>query len=731
MTTQITLNPDDLLQCFVCYDHLDVPVLCPFCSKLACDGCLRRWLFREGTCPHCRMALEVEQLVRARFVEELQQVERLEPQTDSNYLECFLQKFVKSFLLSFVLPCIAYPRHSNLPPTRRNRLKKPARHILLTPSPTFVADAARRCVVIVGSWDFIEFDHASSFESLQSAYLARVNHLKFNHIVNAHKVLDTFYDALAQLKTSKVQLSKAKAKAHEDIQKAFQRISDDINRQETIKNNALDAQLRPLRDAAINLRRSIVSTESSLKQDSPAVLLKKYDDMVENLENAQRLNPEDFDADLGEHKFDMTQLVPAPQERWVYVRNFSVLKESRQEFCSSEMSMYGLRWRLRVCCSGDKQIGNEYLSVFIELIEGGEEKAEYHYEIELVHPTGYPRVTVIHNGLSVVRKGHTSVVHEYTNEFGGQTTSWRHDEFCTLDVLKNEGFIDTQNDSLSLVYSVRPANYLQMVKLQNRYIRRLEDEVRQLRWTAKQQNSIQTSRNDCLLPLVETSSSMEPLGMDVDTVTDTATGCVRKGTPEDEVVLKLSRLFDDHEVENGKQQGDDRVATCVDEASESREANGDELQKADTFSSDRKGKEKAVDFYEMTESIEGHKGVIESKESNYLFNRLLNRTIGTFTSQNTNSPMKPAQDGAPIKRSSLELDKSSATSVVLPLQKRPRVQPATPTVDDTASSALLRDVVQVPWYLTGDEYLINAMDGEEFKDLLQKQSRVFAKKCVD
>lgn len=35
-------------------------------------------------------------------------------------------------------------------------------------------------------------------------------------------------------------------------------------------------------------------------------------------------------------------------------------------------------------CSGDKQIGSEYLSVFIELIEGGEEKAEYHYEIELV-----------------------------------------------------------------------------------------------------------------------------------------------------------------------------------------------------------------------------------------------------------------------------------------------------------------------------------------------------------
>lgn len=73
------------------------------------------------------------------------------------------------------------------------------------------------------------------------------------------------------------------------------------------------------------------------------------------------------------------------------------------------------------------------------------------------------------------------------------------------------------------------------------------------------------------------------------------------------------------------------------------------------------------------------------------------------------------------------MDKSSATSVVLPLQKRLRVQSATPIVDDTASSSLLRDVVKVPWYLTGDEYVINAMDDEEIEDLLLLQNRVFAK----
>lgn len=99
--------------------------------------------------------------------------------------------------------------------------------------------------------------------------------------------------------------------------------------------------------------------------------------------------------------------------------------------------------------------------------------------------------------------------------------------------------------------------------------------------------------------------------MDVDTATDTGTGCVRKGIPEDEVVLKLSRLFDGHGAENGgKRQSDDGVATCVDEASESRETNGDEIQKV-AILGDQKGKEKAVDLYKMPV---GHKGVIESKE---------------------------------------------------------------------------------------------------------------------
>ncbi len=43
-------------QCTICANILTDPVLTECCGQLFCDGCLKKWLQRQNTCPHCRKA---------------------------------------------------------------------------------------------------------------------------------------------------------------------------------------------------------------------------------------------------------------------------------------------------------------------------------------------------------------------------------------------------------------------------------------------------------------------------------------------------------------------------------------------------------------------------------------------------------------------------------------------------------------------------------------------------
>ncbi len=43
-------------QCTICTSILTDPVLTGCCGQLFCDGCLKKWLQKQKTCPHCRKA---------------------------------------------------------------------------------------------------------------------------------------------------------------------------------------------------------------------------------------------------------------------------------------------------------------------------------------------------------------------------------------------------------------------------------------------------------------------------------------------------------------------------------------------------------------------------------------------------------------------------------------------------------------------------------------------------
>ncbi len=41
-------------QCTICTNILTDPVLTECCGQLFCDGCIKKWLQKQKTCPHCR-----------------------------------------------------------------------------------------------------------------------------------------------------------------------------------------------------------------------------------------------------------------------------------------------------------------------------------------------------------------------------------------------------------------------------------------------------------------------------------------------------------------------------------------------------------------------------------------------------------------------------------------------------------------------------------------------------
>lgn len=46
------------LQCYICFQNVKKPRMCPSCSKLACQNCLRTWIEEsKPECPHCRKPL--------------------------------------------------------------------------------------------------------------------------------------------------------------------------------------------------------------------------------------------------------------------------------------------------------------------------------------------------------------------------------------------------------------------------------------------------------------------------------------------------------------------------------------------------------------------------------------------------------------------------------------------------------------------------------------------------
>ena len=68
---------EEFFRCTICYDKANKPAMCPHCSKICCTMCFKQWLNEHtSTCPCCRVKIDEKNLVKVRFMSELNEVNR-------------------------------------------------------------------------------------------------------------------------------------------------------------------------------------------------------------------------------------------------------------------------------------------------------------------------------------------------------------------------------------------------------------------------------------------------------------------------------------------------------------------------------------------------------------------------------------------------------------------------------------------------------------------------------
>lgn len=142
---------------------------------------------------------------------------------------------------------------------------------------------------------------------------------------------------------------------------------------------------------------------------------------------------------------------------------------------SPELFTNGLVWRLKVYPYGNGAAKGEYISIFLELIEGLSESSKYYYKIELCN-------LLFLQG----DKRHANHSREFSSDFTNGEC-WGYNRFYKIENLEREGFID-QIGKLMIKFYVRPQTYSQLCRDQKNYITTLEKRLKY--YTSKEKNNL-------------------------------------------------------------------------------------------------------------------------------------------------------------------------------------------------------------------------------------------------
>ncbi|KAL5255479.1 hypothetical protein ACHWQZ_G010899 [Mnemiopsis leidyi] len=418
----------ELFRCFICMQPLQSARLCPHCSKLCCAPCVERWLIEQRQeCPHCREPLQRGELVKCRWAEEVTQ--QLESMRSLNHESKVMERQLErdkcvhhegEKLSVFCISCQMCICHL--------------------------------CALFVGQHS------GHSFKPLDEEY--EVHKKKITDEINALRKRLLELDGIKRDIEKNVETVKfAKEDRELEMRTVYDGMIKKLDSQLKNKLNTLKGQKNSICNETEFLEKILGTVERELKQKSKSELINSVGHLMDMFSKVHETPMANFASAPVPADF-ISEIVPQYQSATFTLRNFSMLKRKADPVYSSHLNCNGIKWRLKVYPDGNGVARSNYLSVFLELVEGVSETSKYEYKVEMLQ----------HNE----NRNITNVVREFASDFEvGEC--WGYNRFFRLDQLEEGGYLDTEEDCVVLKFHVRPPTFAQKCRDQTWYISSLEE----------------------------------------------------------------------------------------------------------------------------------------------------------------------------------------------------------------------------------------------------------------
>ncbi|KAJ3371194.1 hypothetical protein GGF31_003617 [Allomyces arbusculus] len=466
---------EDLLRCFICLGQLNKAVMCPNCSKMACEGCLKKWITEQKReCPHCRTHLFVSQLVQCRFVDDLQQQ---------------LKEMIEApNAVESVDVCSAH--HA------------PLHYYCVTCSDAICSDCAM----------FDERHRGHAFQHLEKVYVAHRDRVmaeadRLDAEIGRQKV------AAEQVAEKMAGLRDAQRKMEEDLQVVLAQALHDVEAQVHDQMMRLFHEKSVYEEHAQHLADTSAAVRAAASSSSRAALIAQADRLVAQLHDAEHAFlgaavPADALAGATpDVPALVSPLVPAYTAVDVPLHAFSTYAQTGQVFYSAAFMANALSWRLKVYPTGNGAARGESLSVFVELVDGLPAGASADVQFKLAvmvpataHATNVKAAAAAASTVGISSKADLDT--DFTTTSPGNTTRssvplvegasrelattfargecWGCSELVPLAHLRDGAYL-TDNDTLHLRFAVRAPSYAHQCALLDRQVAALQAEVASLR----------------------------------------------------------------------------------------------------------------------------------------------------------------------------------------------------------------------------------------------------------
>lgn len=453
-------NFQEIMKCFICLNNVRDPVLCPSCSKFACESCLKNWIIdRKPECPVCRRPLGLSQYVKVRFLNDLSRI----------LDEIGRHQNIRSLSNA--------DHYDPMEHCEEHKIK--LSHYCVTCSKSICAD----CVM------FTKNHEKHQFERMKSILEKKVESISAG-LVHLRTRINEFSEYSKELTSRFEELKKAKEEKIDELMGAYRTTKSKLDSDFTTRSQQINEEKSRVEASILSLEEAHAEILNQVKNGSPIRIITRnsdYQKIISDLisQSFKPSIPKNIVSDLGQ------EIIIKPATATFVLKNFSTLKANNEIVFSDPLVADGITWRVKVYPNGTGIYKGMYLSVFIEMVKGWEGGGSYYYKVVLIKANN--------DGENIER--------DYTSEYEN-SICWGYNRFCKLEDLETQGYWDKTRDEIVLKYLVRPSNHFQKVKDLSCYVAYMEEQLKQERLIGlRKASASETPRELPFQKLVDSSPS--------------------------------------------------------------------------------------------------------------------------------------------------------------------------------------------------------------------------------